>query len=71
MALSQFISIVLTASMLGMALGGWMSGVIFDINNSYRMAFLNGTVWNLLNASIVVFLLMRGRRPLLALGAAK
>lgn len=65
------VSIVLTASMLGMALGGWMSGVIFDINNSYRMAFLNGTVWNLLNASIVVFLLMRGRRPLLALGAAK
>jgi MFS family permease len=58
------VSIALTASMLGMALGGWMSGVIFDISGSYRMAFLNGTLWNLLNASIVVFLLMRARRPL-------
>jgi MFS family permease len=58
------VSIVIMATMLGMALGGWMSGAIFDISGSYRMAFLNGTLWNLLNASIVVFLLMRERKPL-------
>jgi hypothetical protein len=48
------------ATMLGMALGGWMSGVIFDLTSSYEMAFLNGLLWNLLNVSIATFLLLRG-----------
>ncbi len=53
---------VLMATLFGMALGGWMSGVIFDFTGSYRAAFLNGTAWNLLNVSIVGFLLYRARR---------
>lgn len=53
---------VLMASLLGMALGGWMSGAIFDLTGSYRAAFLNGTAWNLLNISIVGFLIYRARR---------
>src|SRR5579859_1451895 len=56
------IGIVLTATMLGMALGGWMSGVIFDLTGSYRMAFLNGIAWNLVNMAIAVILLGRSRR---------
>ena len=52
---------VLMATLCGMALGGWMSGVIFDLTGSYRAAFLNGTAWNLLNIGIVVFLLYRAR----------
>jgi MFS family permease len=52
---------VLMATLFGMALGGWMSGVIFDLTGSYKAAFLNGTAWNLLNVSIAVFLLLRGR----------
>jgi MFS family permease len=52
---------VLMATLFGMALGGWMSGVIFDLTGSYRAAFLNGTLWNLLNVAIAVFLLLRGR----------
>ena len=40
---------VLMATLFGMALGGWMSGVIFDLTGSYRAAFFNGVVWNLLN----------------------
>jgi MFS family permease len=52
---------VLMATLFGMALGGWMSGVIFDLTGSYKAAFLNGTLWTLLNVSIVVFLLLRGR----------
>jgi MFS family permease len=52
---------VLMATLFGMALGGWMSGVIFDLTGSYKAAFLNGTLWNLLNVSIAVFLLLRGR----------
>ena len=34
------------ATLFGMALGGWMSGVIFDHTGSYRVAFLNGLMWN-------------------------
>jgi MFS family permease len=50
---------VLMATLLGMALGGWMSGAVFDVTGSYRAAFLNGLAWNLLNLSIVGFLLWR------------
>jgi cyanate permease len=45
-----------------MALGGWMSGVIFDWTGSYKAAFVNGIAFNLLNVSIVLFLLHRVRR---------
>jgi MFS family permease len=50
---------VLFASVLGMALGGWMSGAIFDLFGSYRIAFANGVLWNLLNLAIVLLLLVR------------
>ena len=53
------LGIVLMATLLGMALGGWMSGVIYDLTGSYRAAFLNGIGWNLLNVSIALFLLRR------------
>ena len=56
--------IVLMATLLGMALGGWMSGVIFDLTGSYSAAFLNGLAWNLLNGGIVLWLLLRPRRRL-------
>jgi MFS family permease len=52
---------VLMATLFGMALGGWMSGLVFDLTGSYRAAFMNGIAWNLLNAGIVVFLLYRVR----------
>ena len=61
------IGIVLTATMLGMALGGWMSGAVFDWTGSYRMAFLNGIAWNLVNMAIAFMLLLRSTRaPLTA-----
>ena len=49
------------ATLFGMALGGWMSGAIFDLTGSYRAAFLNGLAWNLLNVAISVWLLQRTR----------
>ncbi|HXD40772.1 MAG TPA: MFS transporter [Ramlibacter sp.] len=52
---------VLMATLFGMALGGWMSGAVFDLTGSYRAAFMNGIAWNLLNAAIVGFLLYRVR----------
>ena len=56
------VSIVLTSTLFGMALGGWMSGVIFDLTGSYRAAFLNGIAWNLLNMTIAGALLLRARK---------
>jgi predicted MFS family arabinose efflux permease len=53
------LGIVLMATLIGMALGGWMSGMIFDLTGSYQAAFMNGLVWNLLNVVIVLWLLMR------------
>jgi MFS family permease len=50
---------VLMATLLGMALGGWLSGAVFDWTGSYHAAFLNGIGWNLLNITIVGFLLWR------------
>ncbi|MBV9783453.1 MAG: MFS transporter [Acidisphaera sp.] len=52
------IGLVLMASLFGMALGGWMSGVIFDLTGSYEAAFANGVLWNLLNAAIATWLLL-------------
>jgi MFS family permease len=58
------VSTVLMATVFGMALGGWMSGAIFDLTGSYYAAFLNGILWNLLNISIAVGLLRRAVSPL-------
>src|SRR4029450_131575 len=55
------LGIVLMATLVGMALGGRMSGVIFDPTGSYRPPFLNGLAWNLLNGGIVLWLLLRAR----------
>jgi MFS family permease len=66
------VGLVIMASVVGMALGGWMSGAVFDLTGSYRAAFANGLVWNLLNATIVLWLLLRSRArpaPLRPLGA--
>jgi MFS family permease len=60
------VSLVLMSTVIGMAIGGWMTGLIFDWTGSYSAAFLNGIAWNLLNMAIAVWLLMgslRGRKP--------
>lgn len=60
------ISTVLTATVFGMALGGWMSGEIYDWTGSYTAAFLNGVAWNVLNLGIALWILYvrRPRQPL-------
>ena len=59
---STRVGLVVMATVLGMALGGWLSGAIFDATGSYRAAFLNGLAWNLLNVSIASWLLFRTPR---------
>ena len=51
------VSLILMVTIAGMAVGGWMSGEIYDLTGSYQMAFLNGIAWNLLNMSIAFWLL--------------
>jgi MFS family permease len=56
------VGLVLMATLFGMALGGWMSGAVFDLTGSYRAAFVNGVGWNLLNVAIAAGLFYRSRR---------
>jgi MFS family permease len=53
------IGVVVLATLFGMALGGWMSGAIFDWTASYRAAFVNGVLWNLVTVFIALWLLRR------------
>jgi MFS family permease len=55
------VGFVLMTTIVGMALGGWMSGWIYDVTGSYHMAFLNGIAWNGLNIGIMVLILLRTR----------
>ncbi|MEM1163701.1 MAG: MFS transporter, partial [Pseudomonadota bacterium] len=54
---SRLVSFVLMATVSGMAIGGWMSGELYDLTGSYTAAFLNGIAWNLLNLGIALWLL--------------
>jgi hypothetical protein len=56
------ISLVLMASVLGMACGGLASGFIYDATQSYRLAFLHGFIWNLVNLALVTWLLVWPKR---------
>jgi MFS family permease len=56
------IGLVVSATILGMAFGGYFSGLIFDLTSSYRMAFLNGVLWNAFNFAIVSWLFWRRQR---------
>ncbi|MCZ6736083.1 MAG: MFS transporter [Planctomycetota bacterium] len=59
----QRVGVVIMATIVGMAIGGWLSGWIYDLTGSYQAAFLNGIVWNLLNISIMATVLWRTRGP--------
>lgn len=55
------VGFVMMMTILGMALGGWMSGWIYDLTGNYQLAFVNGILWNGLNIAIVLMLLRRSR----------
>ncbi|WP_375173773.1 MFS transporter [Pseudooceanicola sp.] len=55
------VGLVIMTTIIGMALGGWMSGWIYDISGSYFLAFVNGIAWNLLNVGIILMILFRTR----------
>lgn len=56
------VGVVIMATIVGMAAGGWLTGVIFDWTGSYQAAFLHGIGWNVVNLAIALWV-WRGRRP--------
>jgi MFS family permease len=60
------IGLIIMATLFGMALGGWSSGMVFDWTGSYRAAFFMGVLWNLVNLAVVAAIIWR-RRPAPAL----
>lgn len=64
------IGTVMSFTLFGMALGGWMSGAIHDLTGDYQAAVLNGIGWNVLNLAIAGWLLLRARKFLFARPAA-
>lgn len=55
------VGFVMMATIMGMALGGWLSGQIYDLSGSYHLAFINGIFWNGLNIAIMLWLLLRSK----------
>src|SRR5690606_16655872 len=66
----QRVGIVIMATIAGMALGGWLSGVIYDLTGSYQAAFINGIGWNLMNIAVMTVILLKTRDPRPAAAAA-
>jgi len=60
------IGVIIMSTVLGMALGGWLSGAVYEVTGSYTAAFLNGIGWNLVNILVMVLILLRSGRPRLA-----
>lgn len=55
------IGVIFVATIGGMALGGWMAGILYDLSGSYTLSFLNAIAFNIMNLWIAFFLLRRDR----------
>ncbi|MFM8801707.1 MAG: MFS transporter, partial [Tagaea sp.] len=56
------VSFAISATLAGMAFGGWLAGAIYDWAGTYAAALVNGIVWNFANMAVVAWLLLRKRR---------
>jgi MFS family permease len=57
----QRVGLIIFSTVVGMAFGGWLSGLIYDLTNSYDAAFINGIAWNFVNIAIMTFILFRSK----------
>jgi len=56
------IGMVMLFTLVGMGVGGWLAGLLYDLTGSYQAAFVNAIAFNILNTAIAVSLLQRARR---------
>lgn len=59
------IGMVMSFTLFGMAIGGWMSGYARDLTGDYDAAIINGIAFNILNLAVATWLLFRARRAFL------
>lgn len=64
------VGVVIMATIAGMALGGWLTGFIYDLSGSYQLAFVNGIAWNFVNMAIIGLIYFRSRHDSMKLAAA-
>ena len=50
---AERVGLVILMTVIGMSIGGWMSGKIHDLTNSYTLGFLNSFAWNISNIIII------------------
>ena len=53
---AERVGLLIFATIVGMSLGGWLSGEIYDFTKSYKLAFINGIFWNIINLCIMIYL---------------
>lgn len=57
------IPLMMFGGLLGMAVGGWMGGLVYDMAGSYAPSFAIGVAANIANIAVIGFLVFRDRRP--------
>ena len=57
---------IMLFTMLGMAFGGWLAGILFDLTGTYTTAFATAIVFNVVNLLIAGLFLLRSRIPVFA-----
>ena len=60
------IPMVLFPGSVGMAVGGWLAGAMYDEFGFYAPAFAAGIAFNLVNIAVILPLVLRERRPAVA-----
>jgi len=66
----RFTAIVIMFGTFGMAIGGWIGGIGFDMTGAYDAPFLLGVAFNAVNLMIVAYLISATRKPDLRLAEA-
>lgn len=55
------IGLVMLFTLIGMGVGAWLAGLLYDLTGSYQAAFVNAIAFNIMNTAIAVTLLRRAR----------
>ena len=59
---AERIGLIIFFTIIGMSIGGWMSGKIYDFTNSYTLGFLNSILWNLINVMIIFYIFINSKK---------